>query len=117
MQDILVFWSMLMENAGMRQEPADALRTLQNTSTGVLVTDGWGRSVGDLFWADLLPEIEIVDSTPKGPAEAILNSKHPIQPVLNSISNPIWVRRLIVGSRGACLHWTHCVHPEIQGKV
>ena len=34
LQDMLVFWSMLMEDAGMRQDPADALHTLQVTATG-----------------------------------------------------------------------------------
>ena len=71
----------------------------------MLLTDGLGKSVGDLIWAHLLPEMQIVDSLPKGD-----------ESVLHSINNPVWVHKLILGSRGGCLHWGHCVHPEIQGE-
>ena len=80
-------------------------RTYAVCCTGVLLTDGLGRSVEDLLWADLLPEVQIVDSFPK-------EGKY----VLQSITNPVWVHKLIVGTRGACLHWGHCDHPEIQGQ-
>ena len=73
--------------------------------TGVLLTDGHHRTLGDSFWENLLPEVQLVDSGPRG-GEA----------VLNSIDNPVWVSKLIVGTRGACLHWGHCVHPEIKGE-